>query len=241
MLATKPFHGVEVWLRNSKLGKRSYLLSAGPLLNEDKQAVGSVRVKNILAIVQSVAGQTVRASPSLAEFNKTFAGRIKALSIAHDILTQTRWIGIGLNELLSAVLDPYRSPNTARVTFDGPPVLLPARAVLPLSMAIHELATNASKYGALSTATGRVNVTWKVVHNGVSLVQLFWTEIAGPPLRPGENSGFGTTLIRRVITYDLDGRVDLSFAPQGLRAMLGFPLKPDAVSTELPGSATQPD
>lgn len=86
------------------------------------------RVKNILAVVQAVASQTMRTAPSLAAFNGTFAGRVQALSIAHDILTRTRWIGIGLSELLMAVLAPYRSADATRVQLSGPPVLLPARA-----------------------------------------------------------------------------------------------------------------
>lgn len=264
MLATRPFHGVEVRLHNPRLARRSFLLSAGPLLNDDKQSIGSIvtlteiterkraeeqqrilvaelnhRVKNILAIVQSVAGQTLRSSPSLNAFNATFAGRIKALSIAHDILTQTRWIGIGLNELLAAVLAPYR--GDARVALQGPPVMLPARVVTPLSMAIHELATNASKYGALSGPRGTVSISWEVRHDGISEVEMTWSEQGGPKVERAGSSGFGTRLIQRVVAYDLDGNVDLSFAPDGVCGVLRFPLKPDVVSTELPGSATQND
>src|SRR5262245_22082428 len=184
-LASKPFHGVEVKLRNRSVSKRFFLLSAGPLLNDAKATVGSVvtltditarkraedqqtmlvaelnhRVKNILAIVQSVAGQTMRSSSSLTSFSASFSGRIKALALAHDILTRARWIGIGLNELLTAVIEPHRGADGARVTLQGPPVLLPAQAVMPLSMAMHELATNASKYGALSVPQGTVTIEW---------------------------------------------------------------------------------
>ena len=140
MLATKPFHGVEVRLRGERNAKSAFLLSAGPLVDDNKAKVGSIvtltdmterkraeeqqttmvaelnhRVKNILAIVQSVAAQTMRSSESLENFADAFTGRLKALAIAHDILTQTRWIGIGLSELLTAVLAPYRSPDETRV------------------------------------------------------------------------------------------------------------------------------
>jgi PAS domain S-box-containing protein len=262
MLATKPLHGVEVAMRNPRLGNRFFLLSAGPLVNDAGQPVGSIvtlteiterkraeerqkvlvaelnhRVKNILAIVQAVAGQTVRTSPSLAAFDTTFAGRIQALSIAHDILTRTRWIGIGLKELLAAVLAPYRSADEDRVRLEGPPVLLPARAVVPLSITFHELATNASKYGALSQPTGTVNVEWNVVHNGASSVEIVWSEAGGPQIQSGgEQSGFGTTLIRRVIEYDLEGNVELAFEPEGVRSVMTFPLKASAELNDLAGA-----
>ena len=115
------------------------------------------RVKNILAIVQSVAAQTVRSSGSLESFADAFTGRLKALAIAHDILTETRWIGSGLNELLAAVLAPYRAPGGSRVSISGPAILLPAHAVVPLSMVLHEMTTNAAKYGALSTRRGNID------------------------------------------------------------------------------------
>ena len=264
-LATKPFHGVEVKLRNRPMSKRFFLLSAGPLLNDAKEPVGSVvtltditarkrgedqqtmlvaelnhRVKNILAIVSSVAGQTVRASSSLASFSTAFSGRIKALALAHDVLTRTRWIGIGLNELLTAVIEPHRGADGMRVTLRGPPVLLPAQAVMPLSMAMHELATNASKYGSLSVPHGTVTIEWALRENGVPRVDLTWIEQGGPHVEPRGASGFGTKLIDRVVGYDLDGKVNLSFEPAGLRAVLSFPIKADAPSPESSWSASQP-
>jgi two-component sensor histidine kinase len=263
-LATKPFHGVEVKLLNQLVNKRFFLLSAGPLLNDAKEPVGSVvtltditmrkraedqqtmlvaelnhRVKNILAIVQSVAGQTMRASSSLSSFSGSFSGRINALALAHDVLTRTRWIGIGLNELLTAVLEPYRGTQT-RVTLQGPPVLLPAQAVMPLSMAMHELATNASKYGALSAPQGAVTIDWTVREDGAPRVDLTWIEHGGPRVEPPGASGFGTKLIDRVVGYDLDGKVNLSFEQGGLCAVLSFPLKTDAATPESSWSASQP-
>jgi PAS domain S-box-containing protein len=264
-LATKPFHGVEVKLHNRSVSKRFFLLSAGPLLNDAKEPVGSVvtltdisarkraedqqtmlvaelnhRVKNILAIVDSVAAQTVRASSSLPSFSAAFSGRIKALAVAHDVLTRTRWIGIGLNELLAAVLEPHRGVGQARLTLQGPPVLLPAQAVMPLSMVMHELATNASKYGALSVPQGTVAIDWTLWNGGTPRVDVTWLERGGPRVEPPGASGFGTKLIDRVVGYDLDGKADLSFDPGGLRAVLSFPLKPDAASPETSWSTSQP-
>ena len=208
LLATKPFHGVEVKLRGERNAKSAFLLSAGPLIDDNKANVGSIvtltditerkraeeqqtmmvaelnhRVKNILAIVQSVAAQTVRSSSSLENFADAFTGRLKALAIAHDILTQTRWIGIGLSELLVAVLAPYRSPDETRVNIAGPAILLPARAVVPLSMVLHELTTNAVKYGALSTRRGNIEITWQLIGGVEKSVELVWQERGGPKVK----------------------------------------------------------
>jgi PAS domain S-box-containing protein len=262
-LATKPFHGVEVRLRQEQLAGRSFLLSAGPLVNDAKDVVGSIvtltditerkraeeqqtvlvaelnhRVKNILAIVQSVAGQTLRTSPSLPAFNKAFSGRIQAVSIAHDILTQTRWIGIGLNELLGTVLAPY-GMGEGRLTAEGPPVLLQARLVLPLSMVLHELATNASKYGALSVPSGQVVISWRLLDGGHRL-ELSWLERGGPPVEQTGSRGFGTTLIERVVRFDLEGDAEVAFEPAGVRCVLSFVLKADVSPEELPASAVRP-
>jgi PAS domain S-box-containing protein len=247
MLATKPFHGVEVKLRGDN--KNTFLLSAGPLVDDNKTNVGSIvtltditerkraeeqqtmlvaelnhRVKNILAIVQSVAAQTVRSSGSLENFADAFTGRLKALAIAHDILTQTRWIGIGLSELLAAVLAPYRSPAGTRVSISGPAILLPAHAVVPLSMVLHEMTTNAAKYGALSTRRGRTEITWQVTDGIEKTVELVWLERGGPKVRAAASTGFGTRLIDHVISHDLDGNTKIDFDPAGVRWTIAFPV-----------------
>jgi PAS domain S-box-containing protein len=166
MLGSHPFHGLEVRVggRDAATG-RTFLLSAGPLLSDAKTPVGSIvtltditarkrseeqqvmlvaelnhRVKNILAIVQSVAAQTVRNVGSLDTFNERFGGRLRALALAHDILTKTRWGGVELTQLLTEIAAPYRE----RVTLEGGPVRLPSQAVVPLSMVLHELMTNAA-------------------------------------------------------------------------------------------------
>jgi two-component sensor histidine kinase/PAS domain-containing protein len=242
MLATRPFHGVEVKLRNERNADSTFLLSAGPLVDADSANVGSIvtltdmterkraeeqqttmvaelnhRVKNILAIVQSVAAQTVRASDSLESFAAAFTGRLKALATAHDVLTHTRWLGIGLSELLTTVLAPYRSPDETRVSIAGPAVLLPAQAVMPLSMVMHELTTNAAKYGALSTQRGNIEVTWHVNGSGNDTsVELVWQERGGPKVVVGRAMGFGTRLIDHVIGHDLDGSTEAVFDSAGV-------------------------
>jgi two-component sensor histidine kinase/PAS domain-containing protein len=276
MLATKPFHGVEVKLGGERLAAYTFLLSSGPLVDDARVPVGSIvtltdmterkraeeqqttlvaelnhRVKNLLTIVQSVAAQTIRSSGSLTNFSDAFSGRLKALGIAHDILTQTRWVGVGLSELLATVLAPYRSADEGRVTISGPSVLLPSRSVLPLSMALHELATNAAKYGALSVRGGCVDIRWRLTDATVDeSVELTWAERggpavrretvqSGPKVRRGKSAGFGTVLIDRVVTYDLDGAADINFDPTGVRCTLVFPVRGQAgPSKAAPGSAT---
>jgi PAS domain S-box-containing protein len=247
MLATRPFHGIEVKLRGGGAAKSAFLLSAGPLVDENRVNVGSIvtltditerkraeeqlttmvaelnhRVKNILAIVQSVAAQTVRSSGSLEKFAEAFKGRLKALAIAHDILTQTRWIGIGLSELLATVLAPYRTPEEPRISISGPAILLPARAVVPLSIVLHEMTTNAAKYGGLSTRRGAIEITWKVTVD--KFVELVWQERGGPNVEAPASAGFGTRLIDHVIRHDLDGKTEIDFDPAGVRWTIAFPL-----------------
>jgi two-component sensor histidine kinase/PAS domain-containing protein len=259
MLATKPFHGVEVKLRGERNAKSAFLLSAGPLIDDNRANVGSIvtltdmterkraeeqqtmmvaelnhRVKNILAIVQSVAAQTMRSSSTLENFSDAFTGRLRALAIAHDILTHTRWIGIGLNELLVAVLAPYRTPEDPRFSIMGPAVLLPARAVVPLSMVLHEMATNAAKYGALSTRRGRIGITWQVSGDIEKSVELVWQEQGGPAVTAGVSGGFGTRLIDLVIGHDLDGSTQADFDSAGVRWTIAFPVRSPAG----PGAAT---
>ncbi len=250
ILATKPFHGVEVRLRGERHAQTAYyLLNAGPLVDDNMANVGSIvtlidmtdrkrveerqtmmvaelnhRVKNILAIVQAVATQTVRSSSSLEDFADAFTGRLKALAIAHDILTKTRWIGVGLSELLAAVLAPYRSADEARLGVLGPPLLLPARVVTPLSMALHEMATNAAKYGALSTRRGVISISWRVSGGVDPTVELVWQESGGPKVKAKASQGFGTELIAQVIGHDLNGKTDIDLDPAGVRVTLTFPV-----------------
>ncbi len=250
LLATRPFHGLEVKLCGDGAIKSTFLLSAGPLVDDNRTNVGSIvtltditerkraeeqqttmvaelnhRVKNILAIVQSVAAQTMRSSGSPENFAVAFDGRLKALAIAHDILTQTRWIGIGLSELLATMLAPYRALEEPRISILGPAVLLPARAVVPLSMVLHELTTNAAKYGALSTRRGKIEITWQLGGGVDQSIELVWQERDGRKVKPPAQAGFGTKLIDRVISHDLDGKTRIDFDPAGIRYTLTFPVR----------------
>jgi PAS domain S-box-containing protein len=246
-LATKPFHGVEVKFRSERLSQRVFLLSAGPLLDEKKVSVGSIvtlteiterkraeeqqatiaaelnhRFKNMLSLVQSLAAQTVRSSDTLENFNDAFSGRLQALASAHDLLMQTRPSGIGLSELVTSILAPFRSRDE-RIKASGSQIALPADAVVLLAMALHELTTNAIKHGALSTAAGHIDIAWRLVEQNGSQVELTWQE-SGSPTVNRRAAGFGTKLINRVLR-DLGAETEIKFDPQGLRCTIVFPLQ----------------
>jgi two-component sensor histidine kinase len=178
------------------------------------------RVKNILAVVQSVASRTVASSPSIGQFRTAFEGRLRAISLAHDILTQLRWGEVDLEHLVGRSLAPYR--GGARVAWSGPTLLLAAQSVVSLAMVLHELSTNAAKYGAFSNGLGRVEIAWRPLGDGTA--ELTWTEREGPRLSGEPAPGFGNKLISRVMSYDLQGSAKMRYEPEGLACRLTFRL-----------------
>lgn len=183
------------------------------------------RVKNTLASVQSIALQTWRAAPEPDQFFGKFQGRLLALSKAHDQLTQRNWTGLGVGDLLDTELAPDLVGGRDRIACSGPDVALPPRVALALGMVLHELATNAAKYGALSCEAGRVDLGWRLEGApGGERLHLAWQETGGPPVDAPSGHGFGMRFIRRTVTAELLGRVDLAFAPGGACCRMDFPL-----------------
>lgn len=174
------------------------------------------RVKNVLASVQSLAAQSARKTTSLDAFLKTFAGRLDAMASAHTLLTATRWRGAEITNIAAAELGGL-APGQAR--WSGPEIVLNPRATNSLTLALHELATNAVKYGALSTDTGRVEVSWKARPAGG--FDLTWVERGGPPVAQPERRGFGSTLLERVTGRELGGETRMEFRPDGVRVTIG--------------------
>ncbi|CAL8980299.1 hypothetical protein RHODOP_03330 [Rhodoplanes sp. P11] len=187
----------------------------------------SHRTKNLLAVIQALARQLMRTSTDPADFEQKFLARIQALALAHDLLVQQRWQGAQLAEVIGAQLYPFVGGEHARVTLDGPPLMLRLEAVQNLSLVLHELATNAAKYGALSVPAGRVAITWRI--DGDALV-LDWREHGGPPVQKPERRGFGHTIIERLLAQGMDGSVVLNFPPDGAVAMLRVPVAQMTVS-----------
>jgi PAS domain S-box-containing protein len=184
------------------------------------------RVKNMLATVQSVASHTLRQDMSLDDFKTAFAGRLHALARAHDLLANEGWSGADIGQLVRRTLEPYRTNGDERISMSGPKLSLPPQSGVALNMILHELATNATKYGALSEPGGFLEVTWQV-DGGASRdsVRLTWIEAGGPPVKPPKRRGFGTQLIERSTTYELRGKAVLDYDEDGFRALLTFPLR----------------
>lgn len=176
------------------------------------------RVKNSLATVQAIASQTLRSTPEPGPFRDAFEARLIALSATHDLLTATSWRGAELRDVLLVELRPY-APN--RYVLDGGDVDLSPAEALALGLVVHELATNAAKYGALSEGEGCVQARWSVEDGRLSLT---WQERGGPRVAPPTRVGFGSRLIERSLTGSLAGSARLAFAPDGLTCHIELPL-----------------
>src|SRR5882724_8666972 len=176
------------------------------------------RARNALALVQSIVRLTK--ADTIKSYTAAVDGRIGALSRAHTLLAQSRWQGADLARLVDEELAPYRTGETGKITASGPDVSLEPRTAQTLALALHELSTNAAKYGALSVMSGRVNLTWEL--RPESLV-LRWTESGGPPTQPPATPGFGIRVIGASIERQLDGEARFEWQPEGLRCSLAVP------------------
>jgi len=173
------------------------------------------RVKNTLAILQSIATQTFR-SASRAE-RENFEGRLGALAEAHNLLSMERWRGSELQDVIRRVLQPYLLNNPTRIAMSGPKVPLSPRPAVVLSMIIHEIATNAAKYGALSHDSGTVRLDWEVIEeNPKGKLRLIWAEAGGPLVVAPVQRGFGSRLIERSARDQLGGEATVDFLPRGV-------------------------
>jgi two-component sensor histidine kinase len=172
------------------------------------------RVKNTLAILQAIAVQTFR-SASKAEREK-FEGRLGALAEAHNLLSQEKWQGSTLQDVVSRVMQPYLLNSPERMRMSGPNVPLSPRLAVVLSMIVHEIATNAAKYGALSNDTGTIRLDWEVTENAGRKLRLVWAEAGGPHVVAPVQRGFGSRLIERSARDQLGGEATVDFLPHGV-------------------------
>lgn len=183
------------------------------------------RVKNVLASVATVAQRTQEGSSSMEEFLQMFDGRIQSMANAHALLSRNHWQGVSLADLVHSELAPCVGEGSTSVA--GPAVLLSAEATQAVAIVLHELVTNASKYGALTTPHGRISVRWhcdKESQAGGRLM-MEWTESGGPRVVPPTEAGYGTGVIRNLIPYELEGAVDLAFDAAGVRCRIELPPK----------------
>ncbi|HEY4367042.1 MAG TPA: CheR family methyltransferase [Steroidobacteraceae bacterium] len=181
------------------------------------------RVRNMLQVVIGLANQTLHRSTDLKAFERSFMGRMQALARAYHLLSSDGWQNVALTELLHAQLSPFAVPNQ-RYTVSGEEVVLTANAALALGLIFYELATNATKYGALSVDTGHIDISWELVANGSSKEFILnWRESGGPTVTEPSRHGFGTELLQKKLRHEINGRVAMDFAPAGLRLTLAVP------------------
>ena len=176
------------------------------------------RVKNTLGTVQSIARLSRASSKSIEEYAGAFERRILALSEAYNLLTENNWIGVNLDAIVRRTLAPYAGAD--RLEIAGPRVLLAPKVALALSATIQELSANAAKYGAFSTAAGKVRVSWSSVEG--DLTRLMWLETGGPPVQKPNRQGFGTRMIVSTFAAEAEWSVKFGFEPEGLRCVMAF-------------------
>jgi len=180
------------------------------------------RLKNTLAVVQAIANATL--GPGMEDARAAFNSRLEALAHAHDILFQSNWARVDLRTIIDSILAPYAGRGRNRIRAKGPEVSLGAKPALALGLALHELGTNAAKYGALSNDEGYIEIAWTVApHPQGPKFRLHWRERNGPPVLPPRRTGFGTRLIQRNLAAEFDGEVELEYPPNGVECTICAP------------------
>jgi two-component sensor histidine kinase len=187
------------------------------------------RVKNVLASVAAIARRTGERKGSMEDFVDTLDRRIQSMADAHDLLSRNRWQGVSLAELVNRELAPYASEGNTVVA--GPDIVLAAAATQAMAMVLHELATNAAKYGALSSPQGRVCVRWQrqAPDGATTKLRLEWLEEGGPRVVAPAEAGYGSSVIRDLIPYELGGAVELNFGPSGVACVIEISVAQDVV------------
>lgn len=243
--------GATRYLRTSKIvlrdaeGKPTHLLGASLDITERREAEEHIkllmreldhRVKNVLARIPVIAMCTREGSGSMDEFVKALEGRIQSMASAHELLSLAQWHGAALSDLVRRELAPYATESNT--TIDGAHIVLSAEASQAMAMVLHELVTNAAKYGALSTPGGRVSVRWSRGKDtsGSDILLIHWEEDGGPTVEVPNHYGYGTGVVRDLIPYELGGTVDLVFAADGVRCKIGVPFGPKGVRHVNPSS-----
>ncbi|HET8974705.1 MAG TPA: HWE histidine kinase domain-containing protein [Pseudolabrys sp.] len=248
VLATGEAKRAEVPLEDAR-GIRWHDLHIEPLRNETNEIIGLIcasvdvterkegeahlrlllrelthRSKNLLAVIQAMARQTANHAGSTDAFLKQFGSRLQALAASHDLLVRESWYGASLGELIRSQLSSYLDGNAVQVSIEGPAIALKPEAAQNLGLALHELAINAAKFGALSVPTGRVSITWIRRETAVdNAVELDWREQLGPKVKTRRKKGFGTMVIERNLARALDAEVNMDFDPDGLHCHIVIP------------------
>jgi two-component sensor histidine kinase len=182
------------------------------------------RLKNTLAVVQAIANATFDPDAPMEDASAAFNSRLEALARAHDILFQSNWARADLRTIVEGILAPYTARGRNRIRAKGPEVSLGAKPALALGLALHELGTNAAKYGALSNDEGYIEIAWTLApHLQGREFRLRWRERNGPPVLPPSRTGFGTRLIQRNLAAEFKGEVELEYQPDGVECTIYAP------------------
>ena len=184
------------------------------------------RSKNLLAVIQAMARQSKDGSNSVTEFVSRFSGRLQALAAAHDLLVQRDWHGVGARDLVMSQVGHYLQEQAGQIALTGQKIVLTPEAAQNIGLAIHELSTNAAKYGALSVSTGRVEVAWGCEDDdaGAPCFVMSWREVGGPPVEPPSTRGFGHVVTEQLAARALQGKAELVFEPEGVRWSIRVPI-----------------
>ena len=183
------------------------------------------RVKNTLAVVSGIASQTARNSRSMAAFNENFLARLNSLGRTHTLLTASNWQTTSLRALVEETLSPQARPDEGQLRISGPDIFLPPKPALAMSMILHELVTNAAKYGALTLPEGSILIEWRVSPSDTTMLDLVWRETGVPNVRTPRKFGFGTRMIRASIEHELGGVVKVTYGRDGIAYDFAFPLE----------------
>ncbi|MGZ8387368.1 MAG: HWE histidine kinase domain-containing protein [Rhodoplanes sp.] len=202
----------------------------------------SHRTKNVLAVVQAMAWQTSRTTTDAKEFQERLSQRVDGLGRSIDLLVRREWEGVDLEDLIRDQLEPFLDHADARLELSGPSLVLKPNGAQDLGLVLHELATNASKYGALSTPNGRILVDWSVMigPNAAAIFQMSWKEQGGPPVETPTRIGFGATVIREMMTKTHKGKVSSDFVPEGFMWRLEMEAQRIVRAFPRPGEAPAP-
>jgi two-component system CheB/CheR fusion protein len=183
-------------------------------------------VKNIITTISALATRMLKGTENAPGFSEAFLGRLSGMARTHDLLTRGNWQGTGLRELIVDALRPYISADGNNLNLTGPALLLEPVAASTLGMVFYELATNAAKYGALSSRSGRIDVDWRLEPiDGADWVSLTWNESGGPGVNGAVLEGFGSGFVKRSVEYEISGKAELELRPLGAHCFIEFPVR----------------
>ncbi|MBZ9747604.1 sensor histidine kinase [Mesorhizobium sp. CO1-1-7] len=214
--------------RSRQLEVKSYIEQKQEVADRQKLLIRELhhRVKNTLANVRAMMSATARTSGRVEDFVRDFSARIVSLADTHSILTDDYWQTASLRQLLEGELRHYDTSGSSRVVLEGPDVALVADIAIPVGMAFHELASNSSKYGALSRPNGRVEVSWSIERaSDHRVVALHWRERDGPTVQEPKRKGFGTVLLEKVVAVQCQAKINLVYDPDGLQFDMELPVR----------------